>query len=827
MKISLNWVKQFTDVELSVDELVKKIGAQLGAVEEVIDLGAKYQDIIIAEIAEKRDHPNADKLAVYQANVGREELVQVVCGDKDLQVGNKVAWIQPGAVVPSTYGKEPFTMESRPLRGEISNGMFGSSAELLFSDNHGRVLVLDTSAEPGTPFADAYQLNDYIIDVENKMFTHRPDCFGTLGVAREIAGIQNRAFKSPDWYLKSLDRIKPGKTKLPLEVKNEAGDLVPRFMAIAMADVKIGDSPLIIQSYLSRVGLKPINNIVDVTNYLMMLTGQPLHAYDYDKVKERSGDVPVLIARKAAKDEKIKLLNGKELAFEDPVILIATDKEPVGVGGIMGGADTEVDENTKNIILECANFDMYSIRKTAMKYGLFTDAVTRFNKGQSPLQNDIVLEEAVATVQYVSGGHVASDVYDLQDQEPSIKNLEVKVTSDFINARLGLKLPAEDMAHLLKNVEFTANIHGDELSVTPPFWRTDIEIPEDIVEEVGRLYGFDHLPLVLPKRSIKPAKRDELLELKSRIRDVLSRAGANEVLTYSFVHGNLLEKVGQDKDMAFEISNALSPDLQYYRLSLTPSLLEKVRGNIKAGYGEFAMFEIGKVHGKGLLDEENVPRELNRIALVFAASPKAEKSYTGAAYFQAKAYLQKILDTFVEPGVLVVKPLEEADFGGHTLIQHMTTPFNPKRAAVLVKGDLIVGVVGEYRSDVARSLKLPALAAGFEIFHSFLMGGAAADSYTAISKFPKVEQDISLRVSESQAYQPVFGELLAGLQELSGESLQTTLTPLDIYQKDNDKHFTFRLSAAHHGKTLKATEINSLLDKLADRAKQKFNAERI
>ncbi|HTE21511.1 MAG TPA: phenylalanine--tRNA ligase subunit beta [Candidatus Limnocylindria bacterium] len=827
MKISLNWVKQFTDIDLSVDELVTKIGAQLGAVEEVIDLGAKYKDVVIAQIVEKKDHPNADKLAIYQAQVGREELVQVVCGDKNLQVGDKVAWIQPGAVVPSTHDKEPFTMEARPLRGEVSNGMFGSGAELLLNDNHGRVVALDTPADPGTLFADAYELNDFIVDIENKMFTHRPDCFGILGVAREIAGIQNSAFKSPDWYLKSLDRVKPGKTKLPLDVRNQAGELVPRFMAVAMADVKMGDSPLIIQSYLSRVGLKSINNIVDVTNYLMILTGQPLHAYDYDKVKERSGDMPVLIARKAGAKEKIRLLNGKEIAFDDPAILIATDKEPIGVGGIMGGADTEVDENTKNIILECANFDMYSIRRTAMKYGLFTDAVTRFNKGQSPLQNDIVLEEAVATVQYVSGAHVASDVFDVKTQLQ--KPAPVKVTNGFINVRLGLDLPAEDMARLLENVEFMVDVHGDELSTAPPFWRTDIEIPEDIVEEVGRLYGFDHLPVVLPKRTIKPAQKDNLLDLKTRIRDVLAKAGANEVLTYSFVHGNLLDRVGQDKTKAFELSNALSPDLQYYRLSLTPSLLEKIHPNIKAGYDEFAIFEIGKVHIKGLLDDkngENVPRELNRIALVFAASPKAQKSYQGAAYYQANTYLHKVLNTFVGQGALTMKPLHEADFGEHLLIQQMTTPYNPERAAVLVKNDLVVGVVGEYRTDVARSLKLPAYTAGFEIFHSFLMADPA-ELYTPISKFPKVEQDISLKVSGDQPYQPLFDELLAGLHELSDENLKTSLMPLDIYKKDGNKHFTFRLSAAHYGKTLKAAEINQLLDKLADRAKQKFNAERI
>jgi len=436
MKVSLNWIKQFTDVNISIDELVTKIGAQLGAVEEVTDLGKKYQGILVAKVMSCQKHTNADKLNVCLIDDGgkaegvtrnQDGHVQVVCGAPNVRAGLTVAWLPPGATVPSTYDKDPFVLEAREIRGTVSNGMLASAKELALGDNHDGIVELDTPAEPGTSFAEAYELDDHIIEIENKMFTHRPDCFGILGVAREIAGIQNIPFKSPDWYVRSLDRIKPGAKTLPLEVRNEAGALVPRFMAIALADVQMGPSPLIIQTYLSRVGLKPINNIVDVTNYLMVLTGQPLHAYDYDKVVAKSGTVPTLIARQAT-GEKIKLLNGKEPVIEAPTVVIATDKEAIGVGGAMGGADTEVDDDTKNIILECANFDMYAIRRTAMKYGLFTDAVTRFNKGQSPLQNDIVLEEAVTTVAYVSNGSAASQVFDVKSQLQ--KPAPVQVTSD-------------------------------------------------------------------------------------------------------------------------------------------------------------------------------------------------------------------------------------------------------------------------------------------------------------------------------------------------------------------------------------------------------------
>lgn len=834
MKVSVNWVKQFTDVNMTIDDLVQKIGAQLGAVEEVIDLGKKYQGILVAKIISCDKHPNADKLNICMVDDGgvaegvtRNDAghVQVVCGAPNARAGLTVAWITPGATVPSTYDKDPFVLEAREIRGQVSNGMLASAKELAISDNHDGIVELDTPVNPGTSFAEAYELNDYIIDIENKMFTHRPDCFGILGVAREIAGIQNIAFKSPDWYSKSLDRIKPGHTKLPLEVRNEVNQLVPRFMAVAIADVRLGQSPLIIQTYLSRVGLKPINNVVDVTNYLMFLTGQPLHAYDYDKLAAMSGDVPTLVARQAQDGEKVKLLNGKQPALEASTVVIATDKEVIGIGGVMGGSDTEVSQETKNIVLECATFDMYAIRRTAMKYGLFTDAVTRFNKGQSPRQNDIVIEEAVATVQYVGGGQVASDVFDLAAKQP--QPVPVTVTKDFINVRLGLQLPAEDIARLLENVEFGVELHGDELSVTPPFWRMDIALPEDIVEEVGRLYGFDHLPVELPTRTIRPAERNQLVGLKTSLRQQLSKAGANEVLTYSFVHKDVLIKASQNHEKAFQLSNAISPDLQYYRMSITPSLLDKIHANIRAGYDAFAIYEIGKAHIYGEPDpyETSVPKEANALGLVFAADDKAAAKHAGAPFYMARTYLQQLLDACTTQTVRL-QPLEGTDLQGNPWTEQMVAPYEPSRSALL-RDDrgMIWGVVGEYKSAVRRSFKLPAYVAGFEV--DPLLFAGSQNQYVPLSKYPKVAQDISLKVNQDVSYRLLHDELQSGLSELVDTDMHTSLTPLDIYEKDQFKHITFRLTATHYKKTLKAAEINRLLDSLADRAQQKFSAERI
>lgn len=824
MKVSLAWVRQFIDIDISTDELVKKIGEQLGAVEEVVELGPIYKDVVIAEVKTCEKHPDADKLNVCMIDDGgvvegverTDGLVQVVCGAPNVKAGMKVAWLPPGATVPLTYNKDPFVLEARELRGKVSNGMLASHKELAIGDEHDGILEVDVPADNGQKFADVYQLNDTIIDIENKMFTHRPDCFGQLGVAREIAGITHKQFTSPDWYLNPLDRVKPGEKKLALIVQNDIPDLVPRLVCVPLADVVISKSPVMIQSFLARVGVKPINNIVDITNYIMLLTGQPLHAYDYDKLASRTeGDGVVIKATHGDGKSTVKLLNGKTVTPRETDIVIATDSQILGIGGVMGGADTEVDDSTKNIVLECANFDMYTIRRTSMGLGLFTDAVTRFNKGQSPLQNDTVLEEAVTMIQSLAGGSVAGEVQDAMG-EVDLPN-QVDIESSFVSERLGEPVSADDIARLLSTVEFETSAQGDSIKITVPFWRTDIEIREDIVEEVGRLMGFHHLPVALPMRSIKPVHEDVFLSLKQNIRDVLSASGGNELLTYSFVHGDLIDSVGQDKKQAYKLGNALSPDLQYYRLSLTPSLLDKVYGNIRSGHDDFMLFEIGKSHIKNFLNDEGLPKEEERLAAVII-----QDSSKTPAFYQARYYIEELAEKLGILGISfeVIEHPFEFESGKQTL-----APFDKARTAVVKLGDQVLGVVGEYSSKTRKSLKLPVLSAGFELTTSRLLAASKFTAYRALSKFPSVQQDISLKVSLDQT----FGELHQYLHdnfEVSND-LNWELVPIDIYEKDQNKHVTFRLKIASYQRTLKAEEVNSMLDQLAEKAQVDLKTERL
>ncbi|HYH74804.1 MAG TPA: phenylalanine--tRNA ligase subunit beta [Candidatus Saccharimonadales bacterium] len=826
-----------------VDDLVQKIGAQLGAVEEVIPFGKKYEGVLIVKVVSCADHPNADRLHVCMVDDGgrakdvernEQGLVQVVCGAPNVREGLNVAWLPPGATVPESYGKDPFVLEARALRGVVSNGMLASPRELALGDSHEGILEIDGDVEPGTLFTEAYQLqDDVVIDMENKMFTHRPDCFGWLGIAREIEGISHRPYKSPEWYTMQPAMPAVEADELPLVVRNELPELAPRFTAITLRDVKVGPSPVWLQVELARVGMRSINNIVDYTNFFMLETGQPLHAYDYDKVvaQDESAEHATLVVRHPAKDEKILLLNGKEVQPRDQAIMIATNDKLIGLGGVMGGGDTEVDDTTTNIIIECANFDMYSIRRTSMAHGLFTDAVTRFNKGQSPLQNLAVLAKIVDEIRTYAGGKVASAVIDDNHLPTAVMERgslhpPVTVSRMFINARLGFDLAAEDMAQLLRNVEFAVTVSGDDLTVTAPFWRTDIESKEDVVEEVGRLYGFDHLPLELPKRDLTPAIADPMFALKRQVRDVLSKAGANEVLSYSFVHGNLLDKAGQNRDLAFKVANALSPDLQYYRMSIQPSLLEKVQPNIKAGYDEFALFEMNKVHNKlHAADDNGVPTEFSLLALTFAANDKRAEAYSGAPYYQARKFL-----TFLaaQLGVsLVFVPVAEE------LHIPVMEPFDYKRAAlVMLPGsEEVIGVVGEYKAATIKGLKLPAYSAGFELSLDELLKQVNKNKqYLQLPRFPKVEQDICLRVPSAVTYQDTFQFVWDRVAATKPDQTYYMLGPIDIYQREGEaehKQITFRLSIASYERTLTTDEVNALLEGVAKQAKEVLHAERV
>ena len=845
MKVSLNIVKQLINFELpTVDELVARVNQQLGGVEEVIDLGVKYAGARIVRVVECDKHPDADRLSVTKiddggavADVPRDEngLVQVVCGAPNVHADMWAIWLPPKSTVPASFDDdEPFVLDARPLRGVLSQGMLAAADELDIGTDHEGIVEITENDVPsgaelrvGASFAEMFGLDDFVLDIENKMFTHRPDCFGQLGVAREIAGIFGRKFTSPDWY--KDDQKFAGGEGLELEVFNDAPELVPRFMAVAIKNVEVKSSPLWLQCQLVAMGGKPINSIVDVTNYVMLMTAQPTHAYDYDTLRGHR-----LGARLARPGEKVSLLNGKEYELTANDIVIADGEGVIGLAGIMGGSSTEVSSKTKNIVLECATFDMYALRKTAMRHGVFTDALARFNKGQSPLQNAAVLKQLMSMV----GGVQASEMFDLKQFDDWLDDYfdgkytpaNIDIDSKFINERLGLDLSGDDICGLLNNVEIKSHGPEEELGyicIQSPFWRTDLELPEDIVEEVGRLYGFDKLPRQLPRRSIKPAPKNPRRQLKQAVRQSLSRAGANEVLTYSFVHERVLKNAGQDPSRAYRLSNALSPDLQHYRTSVLPSLLDKVHANIKAGHDEFMLFEIGKIHDKELpLTDENLPSEQTFVDGVYAS----KKPRAGAPFYQVRCLIEQL---FKDLGIGFTVAEMNAENTNENLVDNaeIIAPFEPNRSAWIVgESGEHLGVIGELKQSVRRNFKLPGYTAAFSLDLKKLQALLSDDrqhNYQPLSRFPSISQDISLRSKSDTTYHDLLQMVQRILEESKG--LHCSIKTLGVYQPENadTKTVTFRITFTSYKQTLTDAKVKPIMDSIATAAITEFDAERV
>ncbi|MDB5180272.1 MAG: pheT [Candidatus Saccharibacteria bacterium] len=815
MIISVNWLKKFTSIDMPVEQLATLIGERLVEIEGVENIGEKYQNVIVAKVVEcapieGTDHLNATKIddGGVAESVERDEngLVQVVCGAPNVRAGMMVAWLPPQSTVPETFhDAEPFVLSVRPLRGVNSNGMLASAKELDLFDDHTGILEVDKDCAPGSKFAEVYELDDYLLDIENKSLTHRPDAFGVIGFAREVAGIQGKPFITPDWLHDIAPQFSPVQNLEVPAVHIEDPALSDRFTAIVLSGInETAQSPVQLQTYLARSGVRPISASVDVSNYLMLLTGQPSHTYDYDKFKALAGDDFSIRVRSARSDEKLTLLDGKEITLDQADIVIAAGNEAVGLAGAMGGANTIVDETTKNVLLEVATFDLYHLRSTQMRHGIFSEAITRFTKGvPAPLAMP-VLAEAVRQLTEFTGASVSSDI--IEDYPGVREQITVNISEQHINETLGTHFSANDIAELLQNVGFEVTFNELDATVHVPYWREDIHIPEDIIEEVGRLAGFDTINLTLPRREFTATKPQAFDALRSQVRALLVRAGANEVLTYSFVHGDMLKKAGQNPDDAYRIVNSISPDLQYYRQSLTPNLLTLVHPNRKAGYDEFAIFECNKVHRKSAgQTEENVPVEFDSIALVIAKA-KAK----GDAFYDAKHYLGYVAD--VLGLTLRYEPLSDGDA--------TTAPFEPARSAAIFdeKSDSYLGVVGEYKKSVQKGFKLPDFTAGFEInpraLHEAVQN--VGQRYQALSRYPGTERDITFQTQADVTFQTIINE---ATNALTDTNFVTTIVPLGIYQAEgsNEKNSTIRIKLVSYNKTLTNEEVTAVIDSVIAR----------
>lgn len=811
MRISLNRIKELVNVPAGVtdEDLIDLIGSRLVEIEEAIDLGPAYNNIYIVKVI-KCEHIEGTHLSLCEIddasahqNVKRLEngLVQVVCGAPNVHANMLAVWIAPGAIVPSTYGEENFKIGARKMQGYDSNGMLAGADELGFDNEHKSIAEIDPKmAQPGNLLKDVFGLDDKILDVENKSLTHRPDCFGLVGFAREVAGILGVEFVEPE---RAELKIQNG---LDLKVEIEDAELCPRYTCAVFELSNNEPSKYLTKEavFLAKAGMRAIEPVVDVTNILMLETGQPLHAFDYDKLVKVGGkNSAEIIVRAASEGEELQLLDGKTIQCIPEDILITSNNVPVALAGAMGGKNTECDASTKRVVLESATFSLYNLRKTQMAHGIFSEAITRFTKGQPAAMCGYVLAEAVRDLGVKTEAVV--DTYPGQQ-----KQNVVKITTFEVNDLLGSSYDTEVIRRTLENVGFrvgaTKCVRGDiqnssessvgvQLTVSVPFWRTDIHIKEDVIEEVGRLLGYDNIPQVLPEKRMIEADIAPMFKLKHELRSVLSdQLRMHELLTYSFASSDLIKKVNQDPEDCYEIVNSISPELQRFRSEIVPSLLDKVRENIKSGHKTFTIYEMNQVSRKSYgLSVDKTPVLKNHLGIVEVGD-----------FYSLKA---KILAMFKELGI-------SAEYANLSQEQGAHHPyFEPKRSAELVVNGQVVGAFGEVKSSVLRKFKLEAVIAATEISLDKLVDAPRnLERDFRISRFPSVERDLTATVASDAP----FGRFLRVIEDaLDAQNLSYSVEPVSIYQAnptDTTKNISFRLKFASFEKTLDATEISAIMD---------------
>ncbi|HEX5414015.1 MAG TPA: phenylalanine--tRNA ligase subunit beta, partial [Chloroflexota bacterium] len=622
MKVSLKWLRTYTPASLPPEELAQRLTMAGVEVADIYRFGENWNNVYVGEITALHPHPNADRLQLVDVNYGPGRDIRVVTGATNIAVGNKVPLALVGARLIDTHVNPPELRELKPvkLRGVVSEGMVCSARELALGEDHAGILLLDQSAVPGTPLAE--ELGDVIFDLD--VTPNRVDLFSMIGVAREVATLLNEPLEIPTPGHPGGD---PAAGEL-VDVTIVEPELAPRYMAGVIQGVKIGESPKWLKERLTAAGLRPINNVVDVTNYVMLEWGQPLHAFDYDKLRA-PGHQKQIIVRPAREGEKLTLLDGSEATLTPSNLVIADAEGAVAVAGVMGGANSEVTAETRNLLLESANFNPISVRRTARALRQVTEAAHRFERGLPRQLPEPALFRAVELILQTAGGTAASGVV---DQYPLPTTLpEISLTPAEVKRILGIELSREKIAEIFTRARCLVAPQGEGVKVVPPMQRTDLQIPADLCEEIARIIGYEAIPATLPSGRPPEPTRNAEWEWKNALRQTLAGLGLDEVVTYALTSRERMARLlppGEKEDPAgnppvaqpstfpgpaalgqavterfaplhlepVEVLNPLSRESECMRLTSFSNLLETVRANLRVADENVLLFEIGRIY---------------------------------------------------------------------------------------------------------------------------------------------------------------------------------------------------------------------------------------
>lgn len=790
MKVPYKWLKDYVKVDINAKELGDRLTLSGSKVEEVVTSGEEIQNVVTGKLIKIEPHPDAEKLVICQVEVGEKEPIQIVTGANNMVEGDIVPVALHGSTLPNGV-----KIKKGKLRGILSNGMMCSAEELGIAEEnpvHG-LMILDKDAPIGKDIKEVLGLDNPVIDLE--ITSNRPDCLSIIGMARETAATLNLKYNKPNFTFKETKGANV-RDEISVDIKTS---LCKRYMARMVKNIKIEPSPSWLKERLTLAGVRPINNVVDITNFVMLELGQPMHAFDKRMITSKK-----IVVDTAKEGEKFITLDETERTLDKNTLMIKDGDKNIGIAGIMGGLNSEVKEDTTEIIFEAANFDGTNIRISSQRLALRTEASGRFEKDLDPNLCEEALNRACSLIEELKAGEIAEGVIDIYPKKA--EESYVEVDSKWVNEFLGVSLSKEEMKDCLDRLELFTEIKGETLKVLSPTFRGDINIREDVAEEIARIYGYNNVPSTTIKSpSIRMGKsRNQVL--KDEVVEVLLSNGLNESIAYSFVSPKVFDKILLPEDSslrkAVKIRNPLGEDFSIMRTTSLPSMMEALQRNYVRNNEYAALFEIGKVYIKSEKEEE-IPEEKNIITIGM---------YGNADYFDLKGIVENLLETL---GISNVSYIRESD----------NITFHPGKTSKVMLKNICLGTLGEIHPDVAENYGIDEECYIAEMdFDALIKNSFTVKKYKPIPKFPSVARDMAVLVDES-----ILVQQIEDIIKRQGGSILESFKLFDVYQgkqvPEGKKSIAYSLVYRDENKTLTEKEVEKVHNKIVNTLEHLLGAE--
>jgi phenylalanyl-tRNA synthetase beta chain len=799
MKVSLNWLKDYVEIHIGLKELIDLLTMAGLEVEEAISMGGGLEKVVVAEIRSIRKHPNADRLSLVEVKT-YQETFSIVCGATNIKEGQKVPLALVGARLPN--GIE---IKKSKIRGIPSEGMLCSEIELALGQNASGIMILPTHVPVGVDLGEAMGLKDTILDIS--ITPNRPDCLCVIGVAREIAALTHQKVKYPTFSLSDQGEEIHQKTSVTILDQ----DLCPRYVARMIDGVKIGPSPHWMSDRLEKVGVRSINNVVDVTNYVMMEYGQPLHAFDFELLEEGR-----IVVRRAKEGEEFVTLDGVKRTLDREMLMICDGVKPVAIAGVMGGLNSEIKEDTRKVLLESAYFNPAGNRRASKKLGLETEAAYRFGRGIDYGGCLSAANRAAQLIQELAKGRVLEGVVDAYPDtiEPSPIQLSIRK----IHQVLGTEVSAKQVRGYLEDLELEVREEDEDiLVVTPPSFRGDLEREIDLIEEVARLDGYERIPITIPKGPPSSEERSKEFLVERKVIDTLIYHGYHEVITYSFTSPDSWDAVGlplhDPRRQHLRILNPLTEDLSVMRTTLIPGLLETARYNVSWKNSNLKLFELKKVFIPQ--EGERLPKEVKflvGLAMGFDRDPHWAFSPRAVDFFDIKGCVEDLLEAL---------KIRELKFDKAEGIPYL----HPGKASRVILNHEVLGVLGELHPQVLGHYEIHGKGYLFEMDFSKMVQWAGEEMrFQALPKFPEVYRDLSVVVDKDLESESVMEAIRTFRQPFVEE-----VSLFDIYEGPpipvGKKGISYRIRYQANDRTLTDEEVNQYHEKIVTRLKEVFSLE--